>query len=344
MKTALGLACALALGALPLAAAAGPIPPAGSKYSQHNLVSDQAGQADNTDPELVNPWGVSHAGDSFPNWVSDNGTDRSTVYSRTTGAKSLSVGVAGAPTGTVANSTGGFIVKEGANSGPATFLFDTESGTILGWNQNVDAGTAIVAVDNSAKHSAYKGLAIDNTLKQIYAADFVNNQVQIYDSNFKLVGHFTDKELPKRFAPFNVTELNGKLYVAFAKRVKGGGIDEVDGKGLGYVDVFDTSGNLQQRLIANGKLNAPWGMTIAPSGFGQFANALLVGNFGDGKINAYDAGTGAFLGTLKGTNGKALVIDGLWTVDSGPGNNQITFTAGPDDEQHGLLGLITLAQ
>jgi len=338
MKTALGIACALALGALPLSAAA-----AGSKYSQHNLVSDQAGQADTTDTELVNPWGVSHAGNNLPNWVSDNGTDRSTVYSRTNGSKSLSVGVAGAPTGTVSNSTGGFIVTKGANSGSASFLFDTESGTILGWSQSVDANNAVVAVDNSAKGSAYKGLAIDAPSKQLYAADFLKNQVQIYDTNFKLVGHFTDTALPKHFAPFNVTELNGKLYVAFAKRKKGG-IDEVDKKGLGYVDVFDTGGNLQQRLIANGNLDAPWGMTIAPSGFGQFANALLVGNFGNGKINAYDPNTGAYLGTLKGTNGKTLVIDGLWSVDAGPATNQVTFTAGPDDEQHGLLGLLTLAQ
>jgi uncharacterized protein (TIGR03118 family) len=342
MKIAFGVACLAGLSAIFLGGA-GALPPAGSTYTQHNLVSDVAGQADKTDPELVNPWGISHLGGGAPNWVSDNGTDRSTVYSRTTGDKSLSVGVVGAPTGTVANSTGGFVVSKGGNSGSAIFLFDTEAGTILGWSQSVDPGNAVLAVDNSSKGSVYKGLAIDPASKQLYAADFAKNQVQIFDANFKLVGRFTDPELPKRFAPFNVTELNGKIYVAFAKREKGG-IDEVHGKGLGYVDVFDISGNLQQRLIANGKLNAPWGMTIAPSGFGQFANALLVGNFGDGKINAFDASTGAYLGTLKGANGKPLVIDGLWAVDSGPSSSQITFSAGPEDEQHGLLGLITLAQ
>jgi uncharacterized protein (TIGR03118 family) len=333
----------LMLGAGLLAAtalAAGAKSPASSTYDLTPLVSDQAGVAPNTDPDLVNPWGVSHL-TGGPNWVSDNGTDKTTVYSRSTGVKSLDINVAGAPTGTVANNTSGFIVKENGKQGAASFLYDTESGTILGWSGSVDAGSAVLAVDNSGKGSAYKGLAIDTPKKQLYAADFVNNQVQIYDANFNQVGTFTDTQLPKHFAPFNVTELNGKLYVAFAKRKKGG-IDEVDKKGFGYVDVFDTDGNLQQRLIANGKLNAPWGMTIAPSGFGTFAGALLVGNFGDGKINAYDASTGNYLGTLKGSDGNTLKIDGLWTVDSGPGNNQVTFTAGPDDESHGLLGLITL--
>jgi len=333
----------LALGLILLAApsmALGGKAPAGSTFTITNLVSDQAGVAANTDPDLVNPWGISHIGGG-PNWVSDNGTDKSTVYSRTTGGKSLAINVAGAPTGNVAVPSGsGFVVSENGREGAASFLFDTESGLISGWNNTVDAGNAVTAVDNSAKGSVYKGLAIDGTSKQLYAADFANNKVQVFDNTFKQTGAFTDKELPKRFAPFNVTLLNGKLYVAFAKREKGG-IDEVHGKGLGFVNVYDTSGNLLQRLIANGKLNAPWGMTIAPASFGSFANALLVGNFGDGHINAYDASTGAYLGTLKGTDGKSLFIDGLWAVDSGPANNQITFTAGPDDETHGLLGLIT---
>jgi uncharacterized protein (TIGR03118 family) len=312
--------------------------PAGG-FAITNLVSDQAGVAQTTDPDLVNPWGISHI-TGGPNWVSDNGTDKSTVYNRTNGAKSLTVNVVSAPTGTVANSGGGFVISENGRDGSAAFLFDTEAGTILGWSSSVDASNAVVAVDNSAKGSVYKGLALDSTSKQLYTADFTNNKVQIYDTNFSLTKSFTDKSLPKRFAPFNVQMLGGKLYVAFAKRERGGS-DEVAGKGLGYVDVFDTSGNLLTHLVANGKLNAPWGMTIAPASFGSLAGALLVGNFGDGKINAYDANTGDYLGALKGADGKALKIDGLWAVDSGPANNQITFTAGPDDESHGLLGLIT---
>src|SRR3954452_11967818 len=318
-----------AIGPLLLASpalAAGGKTPAGS-FTIKNLVSDQEGVAQNTDPELVNPWGISHiAGGS--NWVSDNGTDKSTVYVRATGSKQLSVNVVGAPTGTVANTSGGFVISENGRDGSAAFMFDTESGTILGWNSTVDANNAVLAVDNSAKGSVYKGLALDSTNKQLYTADFTNNKVQIYDTNFSLTKSFTDKSLPKRFAPFNVQMLGGKLYVAFAKRERGAA-DEVAGKGLGYVDVFDTSGNLLTHLVANGKLNAPWGMTIAPASFGSLAGALLVGNFGDGKINAYDANTGDYLGALKGADGKALKIDGLWAVDSGPANNQITFTAGP---------------
>ena len=337
MKTQISLF----LGVVALATApafAGSASPKASKYTITNLVSDQPNVAANTDSELVNPWGISHAPNQ-PQWVSDNGSDRSTVYDQHSGTKSLSVGVAGAPTGSVyVTPNSGFVVTEGSNSGSAEFLFDTESGTILGWAPGVDFANAIVAVDNSAKGSVYKGLGISG--KQIFAADFANNEVQIYDSTFKQTGAFTDTALPKHFAPFNATVLGGNVYVSFAKREKHG-IDELHGKGLGYVDVFDTSGNLQKQLIANGKLNAPWGMTIAPSGFGKYSGALLVGNFGDGKIHAYDVDTGDYLGTLKGTNGKALVIDGLWALDAGP-SSSVTFTAGPDDETHGLLGLISL--
>ena len=182
-------------------------------------------------------------------------------------------------------------------------------------NPNVDAN-GVVAVDNSASGAAYKGLAIDTVSQQIYAANFTKNQVEIYDNAFHQVKTFTDTALPKHFAPFNVTVLKGNVYVAFAKRIPHS-IDEVDRRGLGYVDVFDTSGTLMKRLIANGQLDAPWGMTIAPKGFGQFVGALLVGNFGNGKINAYDVKTGDLMGTLHGAHGD-LHIDGLWALDAGP--------------------------
>jgi uncharacterized protein (TIGR03118 family) len=305
------------------------------------LVSDQAGVAPNTDPNLVNPWGISQAPGN-PLWVSDNGTDLSTLYDPNSGAiNPLVVSIPpGAPTGTVFVPQGtGFPISQNGATDDSIFIFDTESGAILGWSFNVNQTQAIVAVDNSGKGSAYKGLAFDPSDVLLFAADFVNNQVQVYNKKWRRVRSFTDKSLPKHFAPFNVAWLNNKLYVAFAERAAGS-IDEVDGKGLGYVDVFDAQGNLLQHLVANGPLNAPWGMTVAPSGFGKFAGALLVGNFGDGRIHAFDPQTGDFLGTLKGQGEKPLAIDGLWSLFPGPDEDSVTFSAGPDGEAHGLLGLI----
>jgi uncharacterized protein (TIGR03118 family) len=312
------------------------------------LVSDQPGVAPNTDPDLINPWGLSHP-PGGPDWVSDNGTNKSTVYDRNTGSKlSLVVSIQGdEPTGNVFVPSGtGFRIKANGSRAPAVFLFDTVSGTIEGWNPSLDPDQTIIAVDNSANGSGYTGLALDPAAKLLFAADFANNQVQVFDNRFNLVRRFSDPGLPSRFAPFNLAWINNRLYVAFAKH-EPGEAEEIPGKGLGYVDVFDAEGNLVKRLISRGKLNAPWGMTIAPAGFGTFglslAGALLVGNFGDGKIHAYDPATGEFLGTLKATDGTALTIDGLWALEAGPDDRNVTFTAGPDDETHGLLGLITPA-
>jgi uncharacterized protein (TIGR03118 family) len=333
MRVSFGLALALALAASPAFAAG---------YKVIPQVSDQPGVAPVQDTDLVNPWGLAQAGDAFPVWTSDNGTDKSTFYDRTSGAKqSPVVAVPVAPTGIVAVPiSAGFQVTVGATKGNCDFAFDTESGIISCWAPSLDNLNAITGYDGSAEHSAYKGLAIDTANKHLLTADFANNRVQIIDNKWTQIGSFKDAALPKSFAPFNVQVLNGKLYVTFAKRAKGS-IDEVHGKGLGYVDVFDLSGNLQTHLIANGLLNAPWGMTIAPQTFGAFAGALLVGNFGDGHINAYDATTGDFLGTLGNTKGKPLKIDGLWALDAGPGKSNVQFSAGPGDETHGLIGLIT---
>lgn len=315
MKTKFGLALGFTLLSTAAAIAGGKVPPPKLQFSVVPLVSDQPGVAPNTDPNLVNPWGLSQAPGN-PLWVSDNGTDLSTLYDPSTGAiNSLVVNISpGAPTGTVFVPPGtGFPISENGNTDDSIFLFDTESGAILGWSFNVDATNAIVGVDNSAKGAAYKGLAYDPTDVLLFAANFTQNKVEVYDKTWKKVGAFTDSTLPKHFAPFNVAWLNNKLYVAFAKR-KPGGIDEIDRKGLGYVDVFDAQGNLQQHLISNGNLDAPWGMLIAPSGFGKFAGALLVGNFGNGKISAYDASTGSLMGRLKGQDGKPIAIDGLWSL------------------------------
>ena len=345
MRARIGLAMGLALLALPaFAAGHSAKAPAATQYKMTPLVSDQAGVAPNTDPDLVNPWGLAQAGDTLPVWVSDNGTDKSTLYNRTSGVKSsLIVNIPlGAPTGIVFVPSGtGFTISNGSTSGPSTFIFATESGAIEGWNSTVDLNNAIVAFDGSGDGSVYKGLALDPVSKKLFAADFWNNQVEVFDNTFAHTGGFTDPSLPKGYAPFNVQLLNGKLYVAFAKRKKGS-IDEIDKAGFGYVDVFGTDGSLQQNLISNGPLNAPWGLAIAPANFGTYSNALLVGNFGDGRINAFDASTGAMLGSLNKSKNKALKIDGLWALDVGPGSATVSFSAGPGDETHGLLGTITV--
>ena len=295
------------------------------------------------DPNLVNPWGECQGPGSDPIWVSDNGTGLSTVYSQGTGVvQSIVVTIPqGNPTGCVYNSTSSFVVTEGANSKAATFLFDSEAGIISGWNASVDAKNAVVAVDNSANGSVYKGLAIDTTSKLLFATDFANNQVQVYDGSFNLVTSFTDSSLAG-YAPFNVMVSGGKLYVTFAHLGKVC-CDEKHHPGYGAIDVFDESGNLLQQLVpTGGALNAPWGMAIGPSTWNEFAGALLVGNFGDGKINAYNISTGSLIGTLSDSTGKPLVEKGLWGLDAVP-TGDITFTAGPKKEAHGSMGLIAVA-
>jgi uncharacterized protein (TIGR03118 family) len=332
MKKNLSLAVALALLASPAIAS--------TAFKITRLDSDQAGKAMNLDTNLVNPWGMSQSG-TGPIWVSDNGTGLSTLYNQGTGVvDSLVVTIpSGAPTGTVYNPTASFMVSENGRSGAASFIFDSEAGVISGWNGSVDSTNAIVGYDGSSKGSVYKGLAIDTKAKLLFAADFVNNQVQVFDGTFTLVNSFTDKSL-KHYAPFNVAVISGNLYVTFARQAATC-CDEKHGAGLGAVDIFDESGNLLKQLVApGGALNAPWGLTIAPSSFNEFAGSLLVGNFGNGWINAYDPNTGASLGTLNDKNGYPLTVQGLWGLDPVP-NNDVTFTAGVKKEAHGLMGLIT---
>jgi uncharacterized protein (TIGR03118 family) len=333
MRKDISLAVALALLASPAIAS--------TAFKITKLDSDQAGKAMNIDPNLVNPWGMSQSG-SGPIWVSDNGTGLSTLYNQGTGTiGSLVVTIpGGAPTGTVHNSTTSFVISANGRQAPASFLFDSEAGIISGWASSVDATNAIVAYDGSANGSVYKGLAIDGTSKLLFAADFVNNQVQVFDGTFTQINSFTDTSL-KHYAPFNVAVINGNVYVAFAKQAKTC-CDEQHGAGLGAIDVFDESGNLLQQLVApGGALNAPWGLAIAPSSWNEFAGSLLVGNFGDGKINAYDVSTGSVVGTLMKKDGTPVVLKGLWGLDPVP-TNDVTFTAGTHKEAHGLMGLITV--
>jgi uncharacterized protein (TIGR03118 family) len=357
LRTVLTLGLVAGLVALvPAAPAAGAQP--GNAYHQTNLVSDLPGLAQLTDPDLVNPWGLA-AGPTTPAWVADNGTDKATIYPGFVNGSPivkapLVVSIpGGAPTGQVFNGTPGFVVHSGTSSGPARFLFDSEAGLVTGWNPGVPPPppSTQAQVGASVPDAIYKGLAIATTPAGtfLYAADFHNARIDVFDQGFNLVhlsGSFTDPQVPRGFAPFNVQELGGLLYVAYAKQ-DADAEDEVAGQSLGFVDVYSTSGQLLRHLIQRGQLDAPWGLALAPAGFGRFSGALLVGNFGDGRINAYDPQTGAFLGRLHHENGRPIEIEGLWALRFGNGvtGNPTTllFTAGIDDEAHGLFGAIEAA-
>jgi uncharacterized protein (TIGR03118 family) len=260
----------------------------------------------------------------------------------------------GAPTGQVFNPTSSFVVHgSDGSSGPAAFLFVGESGILSGWNPNVPtqvppAKSTDAQIAVTTPGAVDKGLAIGGpaVAPMLYAADFSAGTVDVYNGLFQRVitaGNFEDGQLPAHYAPFNVAVLNGKVYVAFAKQ---NGEDELDGPGLGRVDIFTLDGRLVRRLNAHGVLNAPWGLTIAPRGFGEFSGDLLVGNFGDGRIHAFDPTTLAFRGTVRRGNGRPVRIDGLWALLPGNGvaggTDEVVFTAGPGGEAHGLLGTLDL--
>jgi uncharacterized protein (TIGR03118 family) len=335
--------------------------PQATSYVQTNLVSDGTVPAATTDPNLVNPWGIGHSSGS-PFWVSDNGTGVTTIYDGTgtpvTVAGHTAITIAtppgqtspATPTGQVFNSAGsGFDISENGNSGPSVFLFATEDGTISGWNPNVDSGSSVLAIDNSqgGNGAVYKGLTIadDNGMPLLYAANFRSGMVDVFNTSFQQVNSFTDPDVPSGYAPFNVQEIDGKLFVTFAQQ-NAAKHDDVAGPGHGFVDEFDPNGNLIQRIASGGVLNSPWGLDIAPPGFGQFANDLLVGNFGDGTINAFDLQNDSFVGTLLGADGKPIQIGDLWALTNGTGAagtdpNAVYFTAGLSDEAHGLFGSLT---
>jgi uncharacterized protein (TIGR03118 family) len=352
---------------------------------QTNLVSDLPGVAQFQDPNLVNPWGISESS-SGPFWISDNNAGVASVYNSAGVPQSLVVsmpspgdltGASGTPTGTVFNTSNGFVISGVDSSGkpisePATFLFVTEDGTIIGWNKDVnpagitDGTHGIIAVDNSTNPNAangavYKGLTIftsttgpiiatdPNSTSLIYVSNFRAGTVEVYDTNFQpaplAAGAFVDASLPPGFAPFNVQVLNGKVYVTYALQ-NADRHDDVSGPGNGFVDVYNLDGSGGQRLISGGALNSPWGLAIAPSSFGSLSGALLVGNFGDGHINAFDAGTGASMGALLDPDGEPIQIDDLWALKVGNGGlggdaSTLYFTAGIHDESHGLFGSLT---
>lgn len=357
----LGLAALVAAGAvaIPIATSAGATT---NQYTQTNLISDIPGVARITDPNLVNPWGQATIG-TTPLWVADNGTDSSTLYtggvngSIPTPAPATSPLVVkiegGAPTGTVGNTTGSttdFLVHTKLGTAPANFIFASENGFITAWSRTV-SGTVAKVVGGSP-HAVYKGLALASvgTANYLYATDFHHARIDVFDGRFdrvRLGRHaFTDPSLPDGFAPFGIQLINGALYVSYAKQ-DAKRHDDVAGPGNGFVDVYSTSGVLQTRLISQGDLNSPWGLVLAPATFGGFAGDLLVGNFGDGTIHAYDPVHGTEAGTLTNTDGNPIAIDGLWGLRFGNGTfggpGDLVFTAGIAGESHGLLGEITPA-
>lgn len=330
---------------LALAAAAPAIArPAGTnRYAVHDLTSDQPGVADNTDPNLVNAWGLA-AGPTTPWWVSDNGTDLATLYNAAGAPQSLVVGVPGAPTGAAFNATGGRFPVSGAS---ARFIFDTEGGAILGWAD----GTAATQ-EASPPGAVFKGLAIATTPAgpRIFATDFHKGVVDVFDDAWQPVpdAGFVDRSLPRHFAPFGIQTIGDRIFVTYAKQQPGSD-DEAHGQGLGIVDAYDLTGRLVARVARRGMLNAPWGVAWAPADFGRFSGDLLVGDFGDGRITAYrEVFTNRFVpaGQLRAARGKRLSIDGLWALhfgmgsaNNGPGDS-LFFTAGPNDENDGLFGTI----
>lgn len=333
-------------------------------YLQHNLISDGFVPADHTDSNLVNAWGLV-SGPTTPWWIADNGSGKTTLFNVATNSIVTEFTVPGAggaqgnPTGLVFNGGTGFVVNNGVGApAAARFIFSSEDGTLSAFK-----GAPIVTVVPNAQapaHDAvYKGLAIDSATAGhfLYATDFHNGKVDIFDSSFHAVtipGSFTDPNIPDGFAPFGIQNINGTIYVTYALQ-DADKHDDVAGPGNGFIDAYDTSGNLIRRVASAGELNSPWGMALAPDDFGRFSGDLIVGNFGNGRIHVFDpnqlASDGEFeaIGQLHSAAGKPLTIDGLWALQFGHGTNAssangttntLFFTAGPDGENHGLFGSI----
>ena len=349
-----------ALGVLAVAAAAAAAlavtAPAASDnaYMVTRLVSDRPGGAAQSDGNLVNAWGLDALAGS-PWWVADNGKGVSTIYRADGTTGRPPVNVPGRPTGLVANSTQSFKVSDGTTTAAPLFIFATEEGKIFGWNPGIAPNDAVDGHVENTAGAIYKGLAIASTPGGdfLYATDFHNGHVDVFDGTLHpadlSAGAFTDPSLPSGYAPFGIQNVGGRIVVTFAKQ-DADAEDEVAGQGKGFVDAFDTSGKLLARIGQHGQLNAPWGIAQAPSqGFGRFSGDLLIGNFGDGEITAFGQnpeGSWQPDGQLR-TGHRVLSIDGLWalefghdTANNGPATT-LFFTAGPDDESHGLFGTIT---
>ena len=336
---------------------------AASAYSATNLVGDTgAAGALTVDANLLNPWGIAF-GPTSPAWVGNNHSDTSTLYNGNGVAQGLIVALpAGfSATGMVFNSSTDFVVTSGANSGAARFIYTGEGGMIAGWSPTADA-THAISVYTAADGAVYKGLTIANngTGNFLYATDFVNGKVDVFNATFAKQTTsatsftFTDPNLPAGYSPFGIQALKTgaagatQIYVTYAMQQNPPTPDNANGPGLGLVDVYDTNGLFIKQLVAaGGALNAPWGVALAPADFGTLSNAVLVGNFGDGKINGYDPATGTFLGAVTDSTGAAFAVPGLWGIVFGnDAANQphatLFFAAGTNDEANGLYGRIDL--
>jgi uncharacterized protein (TIGR03118 family) len=352
-----------------------------NQYAVTPLTADLPGVAPNTDGVLRNAWGVAFSPGASPFWIADNASGCATLYDGTGVKVALQVAIPlpdnsvpstacqpastqtspppptpAAPTGLVWNPTTsptGFLVP--GTTTAASFIFDTEDGTISAWTGGLTA--AVIAVDNSASGAVYKGLVFGTNAKGVFlfATNFNAGTVDVFGpanstSNGQYVpvttdGGFIDPDIPAGFAPFGIQNINGDLFVTYAKQ-NAQKHDDVAGPGNGFVDIFDTDGHLLQRFASRGPLNSPWGVARASFAFGRFSGDILVGNFGNGRINVFDSG-GRFLGALRGVDNKPIVIDGLWTLTLGGGRNSssdtLYFTAGPNDEKDGLFGTVTPA-
>jgi len=352
-----------------------PLSAGGQGYVQVNLFSDVRQQrAPALDMNLVNPWGMAFS-PGGPVWISDNRRGLATLYSvhslpqtfpsrlqplvvRIPRSALSERGGTAAPTGVTFNNTSDFLISNGSAAAPSLFIFATEQGTISGWNFDVDPVNAVLTVDNSSdavnglqRGAVYKGIATGNDAvgNFIYVTNFRDGVVEQYDADFNFVDFFTDPNtVPDAdtpgFAPFGIQNIDGQLYVTFAMQ-DDRRQDAVRGPGAGFVDVFDLDGHFIQTFASGGTLNAPWGIVLAPANFGPLSNDLLIGNFGDGRINAFDPATGAFLGQMSRRNGTPVAIEGLWGLAFGNGGlagrkNDLLFTAGIQGQSHGLFGRI----
>jgi uncharacterized protein (TIGR03118 family) len=320
-----------------------------AQYKLTNLVSNQSGKAKHQDALLVNAWGLVYVPGSLgspgsPFWVSDEGSGWSTLYDGSGNPQQLQVVVPkangsgfGSPTGIVYNGSKEFAISNWVS----LFLFATLDGSIQGWS-DFNPGSTLVAVDNQSKNASYNGLAITRhkSGNLLYATDINNNKVDVYDGKFKFVKSFTDPMVPKGFVPFGIQDINGQVYVSFAA--------VASGAASGYIDIFKENGTLVKRFTHGKPLNQPWGFAVAPKNFGLLSNTLLISNnTNTGTINGFNLKTGKFVGTIKNTKGKPIVIDQLWGIEFGGGSsangqkNQLFFTAGPGvTNMNGLFGVI----
>jgi uncharacterized protein (TIGR03118 family) len=329
-------------------------------YSLVNMASDLPGLAEVTVPNLVNPWGISFS-PTGPFWFADNQSGVANLLNGSGQVVPLTVTVPSpnasnsSPSGSVFNDGPGFAISANGITRPSLFLFAAEDGTISGWSTAVDPNAAVLAVDNSSLGADYTGLALatdGSGHSLLYAADFGRGEIDVFDQDFKPVeraGAFQDPNLPAGFAPFNIQNVDGKLFVSYAQQSTDNKGEDAPGAGLGFIDVYDANGTFLSRFASQGALNAPWGLALAPADFGRFGGALLVGNNGDGHINAYSPTSGAFLGQLPGDNGAPIAIPDLWALTFGNGHEggdaqTLFFAAGIDQETHGLFGAIQSPQ